>query len=120
MNEEKVPEPTPAKYRFTWRGVDFKWVWQGGSSHFTGESLSWNADVKPDGWTWEATLRFAGGTMTAIGATPQLALAAASQAWVNEVNRILGWAPDDMREPGTLRVNGGHASADPASGGWGP
>lgn len=75
MNEEKAAEPTPAKYRFTWRGADFKWIWQGGASH----------------WTWEATLRFAGGVMTGVGATPQEALTAAAQTWVNEVNRLLGY-----------------------------
>jgi hypothetical protein len=90
VNEEQVAEPTPAKYRFTWRGAEFTWKWAGGASHFHGDSLSWNADVKPDGWTWEATLRFAGGVMTAIGPTPQEALTAAAQTWVNEVNRLLG------------------------------
>lgn len=41
-------------------------------------------------------------------------------------HEVLNYSPEDekaeplLTEPGTLRVNGGHAQSDPASGGWGP
>jgi len=74
-----------AKFRFEWRGADFTWE----RGRFTGakEDGIWSAVVSPEGLAWSAQLCFRGGTLAAEGLTPQLALEAARQVWLNEVQR---------------------------------
>ena len=74
-----------AKFRFEWRDVEFTWT---GREHFTGGKEGvWHAVVKPEGLAWDARLSLHGACMQGEGLTPQLALEAARQVWLDEVQK---------------------------------
>lgn len=75
-----------AKFRFEWRGVEFTWE----RSKFSGSTDGWGASVEPEGLAWGASLCFRGAVLRADGLTPQLALEAARQVWVNEIQKVFG------------------------------
>ena len=79
-----------AKFRFEWRGAQFTWVPRPGRFESDANELDWSANVSPEGLAWDALLTFGGGTMAAVGTTPQLALEAARQLWVDRVTQVFG------------------------------
>ena len=74
-------------HRFTWRSVSFTCD---GSACFNGSfpGGAWSAEAKPSGLRWKAWISVSGGTMSALGDEPWIALDNALLEWVSAVDRI--------------------------------